>query len=82
MVNPIAERTPLRVFAKIKEKVKRKEKKRRKKKRGKAPKESGSTKYITEATPIQRKIVTIRVGKKFFLSLTSFFLISFLTISF
>jgi hypothetical protein len=44
MVKPTAERTPLLVFAKIKEKVKRKEEKRRKKKRGSAPTESGSAK--------------------------------------
>jgi hypothetical protein len=44
MVKPAAARTPLLVFAKIKEKVKRKEEKRRKKKKGRAPTESGSTK--------------------------------------
>jgi hypothetical protein len=44
MVKPTAEKTPLLVLAKIKEKVKRKEAKRRKKKRGSAPTESGSTK--------------------------------------
>jgi hypothetical protein len=63
---------PRRVFANKVENVNRRARKIKKKNRGTAPKVSGSTKYIKARIIIQRKNVSIRVGKKFFLSFISF----------
>jgi hypothetical protein len=56
------------------DKVKNSAKNTARKKSGNAPLSYGSTKYTIPKAPSQRRNVMIKVGRKFFRSLTSFFL--------
>jgi hypothetical protein len=64
---------PCLVFARSVVKVRNRAKKERNKKRKIAPAKVGSRKQIKKAINIQRKIVTISVGKKFFRIPSPFF---------
>ena len=69
--------TPLLVFTKITENVNVSAEKARKKNKGITPRSSGSVKSISEIKKSHKINVISKVRKKFFLSLTSFFLFSF-----
>ena len=73
---------PCRLFTRIVEKVNNKAKNTRIKNRGIANIKSGSTKYIRKPKDNHTRIVTIKVGKKFFLLIISFFLSEFFIVLF
>ncbi len=73
--------SPRLVLASRNERVKRREKNTKIKKPGIAPKAKGSTKYMRPARRLQSKIIIRRVGRKFFLSFTSFWRASLRIIS-
>lgn len=74
---------PLLVFKRRVERVKMRARNKRAKKTGRAPKECGSTKITSKVKANQRRIMTRRVGKKFFLLLIfSFLFLLAISISF
>jgi len=71
-VSPREYTAPRSEFARRIEKVKRRTENTRTKNRGMAPEEEGSTKYTRAQVRIHKSTVIKRVGRKFFLSFTSF----------